>query len=100
MVVGGVTAGTAKVAKECCDDEDAKDFFGFVGDCGGGIAMGGVVGAAAEGVGAAVGASGKFGLGSNVANSAARRAAGEYFVVDGVKIFADAGKARVVAAAT
>jgi hypothetical protein len=99
MVVGGVTAGVSKAAEEIADDPDAKKFFKFVGDCGGGIAAGGAIGAAAEGVGVLVGASETIGLGSNVASSAARRAAGEYFVVDGMKIFANAERARKIAAA-
>ena len=60
-----------------------------------------MIGAAAQGVGALTGASEVFGLGSGAANSAAREAAKEYFVVDGVKIFAsNIQKARMIAAAT
>ena len=45
MVVGGVTAGGAKIAENCCDSESDKKVFRFIGDCGGGIATGGAVGA-------------------------------------------------------
>ena len=39
------------------------------------------------------------GLGSGAGSAAASRAVREFFVVDGVKIFANAGKARIIAAA-
>jgi hypothetical protein len=89
----------SKAAEEIVDDPDAKKFFKFTGDCGMGVAQGGAWGAAAEGAGALLGASEVVGLGSNAANSAARRAAKEYFVVDGVKIFAGTERARKIAAA-
>ena len=65
IVVGGVTAGTAKIAENVADDPDAKKIFGFIADCGGGIATGGVVGAAAQGVGAVAGFNKFAGLGKN-----------------------------------
>jgi hypothetical protein len=100
MVVGGVTAGVAKAGESLSDHPDDKKIFKFIGDCGGGIATGGAIGAAAEVGGALIGAGGEMaGLSSNAANAAARRAAKEFFVVDGIKVFADAGKARVIAAA-
>jgi len=65
MVVGGITAGGAKIAESVVDDSDAKKVFGFVADCGTGIATGGVVGAAAQGVGAVAGFNKFAGLGKN-----------------------------------
>jgi len=102
IVVGGITAGAAKVGENLSDHPDDKKVFKFIGDCGGGIATSGVVGAAAEGAGALLGASGKVGLGSNVGNSAARKAlSGECFTVDGMKLlYTSTERARMIAAAT
>ena len=102
MVVGGVTAGTAKVVENVADDEDVKKVFKLVGDCGGGIAMGGVVGAAAEGAGALLGANEFIGLGSGAGSSAARTAsAGKRFTVDGMKLlYTSTERARIIASAT
>jgi len=101
MVVGGLTAGGAKIAENVVDDPDDKKVFRFIGDCGGGIATGGAIGAAAQGFGTLVGAGGEIaGLSSNVADAAARRAANEFFVVDGVKIFtSNVKRARIIATA-
>lgn len=69
-------------------------------DIGGEAIKGGAIGLAAQSIGAVAGASEVTGLGSNVANSAARKAASEYFVVDGMKIFANnVEKARMIASA-
>ena len=71
MVVGGVTAGGAKIAENCCDSESDKKVFRFIGDCGGGIATGGAVGAAVQGAGAVLGGSDLVGLGSGAGKTAA-----------------------------
>lgn len=55
IVTGAATMGTAKVVQEVVDDEDAKEFFGFVADCGKDIAIGGVTGGVFDAVGGAVG---------------------------------------------
>jgi len=73
MVVGDVTAGGAKIAESVVDDPDAKKVFGFVVDCGTGIATGGVVGAGVQGVGGVLAAD-LGGAGSNVGRSAAIKA--------------------------
>jgi len=69
MVVGGVTAGGAKIAESVVDDPDAKKVFGFVADCGTGIATGGVVGAAVQGAGAVLGANEIAGFGGSTAKA-------------------------------
>lgn len=73
IIVGGVTAGTAKVIEENCDNEGAKKIFGFISDCGTGIATGGVVGGLVQGVGGVLAAD-LGGAGSNVGRSAAIKA--------------------------
>jgi len=74
MVVGGVTAGAAKFTEEVIvDDPDAKKFFSFVSDCGGGIATGGAIGGLVQGVGGVLAAD-LGGAGSNVGRSAAIKA--------------------------
>lgn len=100
LVAGGLAAGGAKIAEKVVDDPDAKKVFKFVGDCGGSIAVGGVIGAAANGVGALAGAGEVAGLGSGAGSAAARSAAKEFVVVDGIKILAsNVSKARMIASA-
>ena len=101
MVVGGLTAGAAKVAEEVVDNSDDKKVFRFIGDCGGGIATGGAIGAVAQGAGALLGAGGEMaGLSSSAASAATSRAAKEFFIVDGIKIFSgNVQKARMIAVA-
>lgn len=94
--VWGTSKGLEKLA-ELDGDEDAKKVFGYIGDCGKGTLIGGGVGLAANHAGALLGMSEATSLGSNVASSAARRATTEYFVLDGVKIFADVERARILA---
>ena len=71
MVVGGVAAGGATIAENVVDDPDAKKVFGFVSDCGVGIATGGAIGAVAQGAGAVLGANEVAGLGSRAGEKAA-----------------------------
>lgn len=88
LAVGGVTAAGAKIAENASSHPDDKKIFKFISECGTGIATGGAIGVAAEGAGALIGVGGEMaGLSSNAASAAARRAAKEFFVVDGMKIF-------------
>lgn len=66
--VGAAVWGGSKIAEECCDDEDAKKVFGYIADCGSGTFTGGVVGVAAQGVGAVAGFEKFAGLGKNTGN--------------------------------
>lgn len=66
--VGAAVWGGSKIAEECCDDEDAKKVFGYIADCGSGTFTGGVVGVAAQGVGAVAGFEKFAGLGKNAGN--------------------------------
>ena len=73
MVVGGVAAGGARIAEECCDNEEDKKVFRFVSDIGRDIAVGGAVGGLVQGVGGVLAAD-LGGAGSNVGRSAAIKA--------------------------
>lgn len=46
--VGAAVWGASTIAKECCDNEEDKKVFGFISDCGGGVAVGGVLGGAVD----------------------------------------------------
>src|SRR5436305_12077349 len=100
MVVGGVTAGAAKIGENLSDDPDDKKVFKFIGDCGGGIATGGAISGVAEVGGGLLGLGGK--VGSNVGSAAARKAAaGKSLTVDGAKLlYTSAERARIIASAT
>ncbi|CAG8550615.1 5516_t:CDS:2 [Paraglomus occultum] len=89
----GLAAGGATIAENVVDDPDAKKVFGFVSDCGVGIATGGAIGAVAQGAGAVLGASEVAGLGS----SAGEKAAIEAFKKTGSVSFA--GTSHFLAAA-
>lgn len=99
VAIGAGSWGAGKIGEEICDSDRGKAFWGTIGGIGKDTLKGAAWGAAANGVGTLLGASGKIGLGGNVASEAAKRAAGEYFIVDGMKIFADPERARMIAGA-
>ncbi|CAI2190774.1 12950_t:CDS:1 [Funneliformis geosporum] len=87
--VGASVWGGSEIVRRNCDDEDVKEVFGFISDCGRDTLTGGTIGLAAQGAGALVGMSEVSNLGSSAARAAAKKAAGEFFIVDGIKIFND-----------
>ena len=55
IITGAAVGGTAKVIEKNVDDEDAKEAFGFVSDCGRDVAIGGATGGLLEVGGSLVG---------------------------------------------
>jgi hypothetical protein len=71
MVAGSVTGVVAHGIKENVEDEDAKEFFGFVSDCGVDVFKGGAVGGAFDAVSGAIGGA-VFQNSSKAMNNAAK----------------------------
>ena len=73
MVIGGVSAGGSQIIVNNTDDDSLKKVFGFVSDCGVGIATGGAIGGLVQVTGGVLAAD-LGGAGSNVGRTAAIKA--------------------------